>query len=176
MQQVGSAIELRIVRDGRPVTVTVTAKPHEQLVPLQSHYERPPYYVYCGLVFQPISLDFINQTNMGGNPVFTSLYMNGLQRKDWRRAIVLSQILSDQVNVGYEGLVCEKILKVNGEGVVDLADLISKIESTTDPTIQLECCCEQIIILPSPANPDATIANERIFQSYAVSKDRHIED
>lgn len=175
MMQVGSPVELRIVRDGTPTAVTATTKPLQQLVPLQFHNKHPPYFIYCGLVFQPLSLDYINKAKGGMNPVYVALYYNGLQRKDWKEAIVLSQVLSDQVNVGYEGLVCEKILKVNGENVVDLVDLISKIESASESTVLLECCCDQVIILPSPNNPDAKVANERICQNYCLSRDRYVE-
>lgn len=175
MVQVGSPIELQIVRDGKRMTVTATARPYQRLVPLQFQNKRPPYFVYCGLVFQPLSLDYINYTN-AENPNFVSLYFLGRQKKDWRRAVVLSQVLSDNVNVGYEALVSEKIMKVNGENVVDLTDLVQKVESTTEPTVTFATCCDDAIILPSPANPEAQIANERIQSRYALGSDRYLEE
>jgi hypothetical protein len=175
MMQVGSPIELKIVRHGKPMTVMVTAKPYQRLVPLQFQSKRPPYFVYCGLVFQPLSLDYINYSYVGDDPTFLSLFDSGHQSKDQKRAIILSQVLSDKVNVGYEELESERIVKVNGEVVADLTDLVQKIEATKEPTVRFESCDDDVIILPSPVNPAAQVANERIRSRYALSSDRYLE-
>lgn len=174
MTQVGTPIELRIIRKGKPMTVTVTTKPYQRLVPLQFHGKHPSYFVYCGLVFQPLSLDYIEFTG-GINPFYVTLFYNGLQTKEWKQAIVLSQVLSDKVNVGYESLCGEKIMRLNGERVVDLVDLVRKMEACQEPTLRLETCCDQVIMLPSPHHPDAKQANERIVQNYLLGSDRYLD-
>jgi hypothetical protein len=126
------------------------------------------------LVFQPLSLDYINESFIG-NANYVSLFFTGRQTKNRKRAIVLSQVLSDDVNIGYEELTSEQIVKVNGEEVADLTDLVEKVEATTEPIVQFESCDDDVIILPSPVNPAAQVANERICSRYALSSDRYLE-
>lgn len=97
--------------------------------------------------------------------------------KDWRQVVILSRVLSDEVNVGYEQLCLEQIKKINGKNVPDFAFLVESIEETpTDtPYIVLETCCGEQIILPSPSNPEAVAANERIRKHYHINVDRRME-
>lgn len=41
-------------------------KPQFDLVPLAQHDVLPPYFVYCGLVFQVLSLDYLTNTFQSG--------------------------------------------------------------------------------------------------------------
>jgi hypothetical protein len=93
MKQVRSLMELSIVRDGNPTAVTASAKPIDMLVHLRYYYTRPAYFIYCDLVFQPLFLDYINEAGS------TDIYINGLQRDDWKRAVFVTQVLSDRDNI-----------------------------------------------------------------------------
>lgn len=101
-----------------------------------------------------------------------------LMTKDWRQVVIISKILSDQVNVGYEMLRLEQIKKINEEVIPDIGTLVEKIESKKSdnaPYFCLETCCGEQIILPSPGNPEAVEANKRIMANYHIGKDRQME-
>jgi len=177
MFQCGTTIDLHIVRDGKPTTVQVTTKPYQRLVPLSQHDCRPPYFVYCGLVFQPLSLNYMDSFVWRsifavGDP-HSHLLWEGKQSEDRIQVVLLTQTLSDEINVGYEEFRDEEIKKVNGHSVRDLKDLIEKVESTTDPIVCFETGHGDKVIVPSPAN--ARDANERILSLYNIGSDRCVD-
>jgi S1-C subfamily serine protease len=177
MFQCGEMVSLDILRDGKPLTVQVKAKPPLDLVQLSNYDRKPPFFVYCGLVFQPLSLDFIESglNGSGQNPHFFSILSTNWPTEDRLEVVVFTQALSDRVNVGYEELVEERIEKVNGEKIRDLKDLVEKIEKTTDQVVVLETCCECKIILPSTKSIEAIEANRRILSRYSIQTDRWLE-
>jgi len=58
--QCGEKLHLSVLREKKVVDVTLTLQPQFDLVPLAQHDILPPYYVYCGMVFQLLSLDYIS--------------------------------------------------------------------------------------------------------------------
>lgn len=184
--QCGETVELGIVREGEAETVSVVTKPYRRLVPLTQHDRRPPYFVYCGLVFQPLSLDYLDALG-GYSAALADLLFSGKQSEDRRQAVVLSQTLSDSVNIGYEVLENKLIEKVNGESVRDLNDLVEKVEKMAkekegegdqggegEPLLRFETADADVIIVPAPGSPDAREAHERILDRYKVGSDRFL--
>ena len=173
LEQVGTAIDLDIIRDGKTMTVQVTAKPFTRLVPLSEHDIKPRYFIYCGLVFQPLSYDYLDAID-GGGPVLTAAFYAGRQKADQLELVVLSHTLSDKVNIGYETITDAPIKSVNGQKIRDLADLVEKVESSTQHYLQI-CTAEDVIVVPSPTNKESAEANKRILTRYKVSSDRCLE-
>lgn len=175
LQHVGSSIDLDIIRDGKTMTVQATAKPFSRLVPLSEHDVKPRYFIYCGLVFQPLSYDYLDAID-GGSPVLTAAFYAGQQKADRLELVVLSHTLSDKVNIGYERITDAPIKSVNGQKIRDLADLVQKIESSTESYLRI-CTAEDqdVIVVPSPTNMESTEANKRILNRYKVSSDRCLE-
>ena len=175
LQHVGSSIEMDIIRDGKTMAVQAIAKPFSRLVPLSEHDVKPRYFIYCGLVFQPLSYDYFDAID-GGSPVLTAAFYAGQQKADQLELVVLSHTLSDKVNIGYERITDAPIKSVNGKKIRDLADLVQKIESSTEPYLRI-CTAEDqdVIVVPSPTNAESTEANKRILNRYKVSNDRCLE-
>lgn len=90
----------------------MAAKPEATLVARSAHDQSQTYFIYCGLVFQRFSMKFID-TQTPGFPHYERLVGGSkLVSKDWKQVVILSKILSDQVNVGYEMLRLEQIKKL----------------------------------------------------------------
>jgi hypothetical protein len=58
----GEQLSLKVLREGKELSLTITLLPSVELVPLSKFDVMPTYYIYCGLVFQPLSLDYIYAT------------------------------------------------------------------------------------------------------------------
>jgi S1-C subfamily serine protease len=56
----GDTLQLRILRDGTPMTLPVTLKPSGGLVPRGQYDVTPPYFIFAGLLFQPLSLEYLS--------------------------------------------------------------------------------------------------------------------
>lgn len=57
---VGDMISMKILRDGEEQTISFPLKPLKDLIPLFKFDVHPRYFIYCGLVFQPVSLDLLH--------------------------------------------------------------------------------------------------------------------
>jgi len=184
--QCGETVELGVVRDGKPAVVSVVTKPVRELIPCSQYDRMPHYFVYCGLVFQPLSQDYLEAVGENYSPRLTSLFYNGKQSEDVGQVILMTMTLSDSVNVGYDKLEDTVITKVNGESIHDLKDLVEKVEKsaakgendegerTEELLLRFETCDADIIIVPAPGTPDAKEANQRIMDRYKLGKDRHL--
>jgi S1-C subfamily serine protease len=141
---VGEQLSLKVLRDGKELTLTLTLLPSVELVPLSQFDVMPTYYIYCGLVFQPLSLDYIHAT-FGFNfhskapiEMIEKLYHGKKYLDKIREVIVLTMVLVDHLNVGYDEVAGEIITHVNEQPITDLVDLVEKIESVTKPTDEEE--------------------------------------
>lgn len=57
---VGDLLSMKILRNGEEQTISFPLKPLKDLIPLFKFDVHPRYFVYCGLVFQPVSLDLLH--------------------------------------------------------------------------------------------------------------------
>lgn len=175
MFQCGDAVDIDLIRNGERRKVRVTAKPYSRLVPLPTHDLQPRYYVFCGLVFQPVSYDYLDSIDWSSTAL-TKLYYSGRQSEDLREVVILSQTLSDEINVGYAALANRPIKSVNGESVRDLADLAAKIEASSEALLRIDLVGDEgIIVVPPPKDSEASEANARILSRYKVPTDRCLE-
>ena len=157
------------------MNVQAIAKPFVRLVPFSEHDTKPRYFVYCGLVFQPLSSDYLDAID-GDSPTLTALFYAGRQKEDRLEVVVLSQTLSDKVNIGYETIVDAPIASVNGQKVRDLQDLVDKIEAATESFLRINTAEDQdVIVVPSPKNTESAKANKRILSRYKVTHDRCLD-
>ena len=118
----GDTVSCRILRDGKIVdidfklTVPVDSL---RLVPNRK-YDRPPtYYVLGGLVFQPLTLNYLDTwEKLPDAPShLCGQYKNGRPSKDRKQLVVLTKILGDEVTAGYEEYKDRIILEVNGKRI-----------------------------------------------------------
>eukprot|EP01063_Lacrimia_lanifica_P014595 TRINITY_DN21157_c0_g1_i1.p1 TRINITY_DN21157_c0_g1~~TRINITY_DN21157_c0_g1_i1.p1 ORF type:complete len:601 (+),score=171.10 TRINITY_DN21157_c0_g1_i1:38-1840(+) len=172
--QCGEAIRLELVRDGAPIEVEVTAQPVNDLVPLAQYDRNPPYFIYCGLVFQPLSTDFIGALE-DDDTTLDYIMECGNVTPDRRQVVVLGSTLTDKVNVGYNALSYAPITKVNGAPVVDLLDFVAKVEATLTEVVEFETASKEVIVVPGPRDAEAQAANKRILKRYKVPSDRCLE-
>lgn len=174
MNHCGDEVPLTIIREGKEMVVNVVAKPDHSLVARSASDQWPVYFIYCGIVFQRLSMKFID-TQTPGFPHYERLVNNDkLMSKDWKEVCIISRVLSDEVNVGYGNERLEQIKKINGKNVPDFASLVEMIQSTDSSYINLTTCCNETIILPSPVNPEANQANKRIMEHYHIAVDRRL--
>jgi hypothetical protein len=114
----GDTIPLTILRDGRELTLDYVP---EELPPAP-----PPYLMAGGLIFQPLTQPFLRGWGSDWRKTAPFHLQNYLYRDapDKRRSlVVLSGVLPDAINLGYENAALLVVDKVNGRPVATLADL-----------------------------------------------------
>ena len=131
---VGDTVELEILRAKQPVTVEarLLGSSAVDLVPSLQYAKRPEYLVVGGLVFQPLSLDFLQGWNERDRPCHLQEILNkGRLGGEQRQAVILTNVLAARCNAGYSsGWVGGPVLKaVNGTAVKDLAHLADLVDA-----------------------------------------------
>jgi S1-C subfamily serine protease len=130
----GDTVSCRILRDGKLVDVSLKMTvPVDslRLVPYRK-YDRPPtYYVMGGLVFQPLTLNYLDtwEKLQDAPSHLVDEYKNGRRSRDRKQLVVLTKVLGDEMTAGYEGYKDHIILEVNGRRISSMEDLLNALES-----------------------------------------------
>lgn len=168
---VGDPVEVLIKRDGKLQRLELTLQPLQHLVPRNQWDQEPSYFVYGGLVFQALTRNFLKTWDKWWNKApkeFLHQYYSGVRTEERTEIVILSQILADEINVGYSHLYNESIAAVNGTMPRDLADFVSRVEGSNG-VVELRTTTNGVILLdPS----DVRAANPRILERYHIGHDR----
>lgn len=179
-RQLGETIPVVIVRDGSTMTVEMTLEETFRdlcLVPHKEYDRLPRYYVYGGLVFMPLSLNYLESWGSewySNAPDYLSMpYRYGNWRnEDRNRIVMITYILPSEVNTGYQGIRNETVETVNGQPVSGFEHLISLLEGTEAEFVQIETNMGNMIILD---REEALEANSEIMERYGIPTDRYLE-
>jgi hypothetical protein len=169
--RVGQTIQLEILRDGEKTELSLTLRPACHLVPRNQYDRQPTYFVYGGLVFQPLSRNYLATWNKWWDkapPEFLDHYFGGVRTEERQEVVVLSQVLSDEINVGYEGLYYEAIEQINGRTPRDMVDFVTRVEQASK-TVELRTSRAGVIVL-DPAEVRAR--TPQILERYHIPHDR----
>jgi hypothetical protein len=81
--------------------------------------------VFGGLVFMPLSYNYMSTRNWGDvEAKFRELFIGGLMTPEKRQVIFINQVLPHDINVGYQDINRSVVSKVNGKPIGDIKDLI----------------------------------------------------
>ncbi len=171
---IGDELEMLILRDGERKKVTLELAPLDRLVPRNQYDQEPSYFVYGGLVFQNLTRNFLKTWDKWWNKApkeFLHHYYSGVRTADRQSVVILSQILADQINVGYNHLYNEGIVSINGAMPRDLTDFVGRVEAS-DGIVELRTASDGIILLDTT---QIAQANERILERYHIGHDRSLD-
>jgi len=168
---VGDPVTLTIQRDSTASDVVVALKPWAPLVP-RSRYDRPPvYFLYGGLVFQTLTRDFLTTWDKWWNKApkeFLFHYYSGVRTPHRDEVVILTQILADEINVGYGHLYNEGIEAINGHHPLDMADFVNHLIAATG-IVEIQTSSGGLIILDAA---EVRAATPRILDRYRIPRDR----
>ncbi len=164
-------VYLGVLRDGVRTTVPMILK-YRRSKPLgEFEYDkRPTYFVLGGLVFQPLTLNYLahSLTHRVSSAVDLICYLrSGRVPRDCSQVVVLTRVLPDSVNEGYQEITDEVVTSVNGVRVRDMKELVKLLETAKDPYHQIKLDSEVEIIL---GRNQASSSNERIKTKYCIHK------
>ena len=129
---IGDVVPLKILRGGEEKKVDVTLKALRQLVPRGQYDVRPPFVIVGGLLFQPLSLEYLQSWGGDLKDAPTHLveqYYDGISGPDKKEVVVLSQVLSDDVNVGFtfDSVGLDYVATVDGAPVADMEAFVEAL-------------------------------------------------
>jgi S1-C subfamily serine protease len=130
---IDDTVEFEILRDGKYMNVKIKLSipiNYCRLVPSFQYDVAPTYYIVGGLVFEPLTFNYLFLWGASDAPCYLkNHFIYGEQTETRRELVVLVSILADEINVGYEDLVYNVISYVNGEKISTLKDLVKAVEN-----------------------------------------------
>jgi S1-C subfamily serine protease len=168
---VGDPLDLVVLRRGERRKVSLVLRPPAPLVPRNLYDRQPTYFIYGGLVFQVLTRDFLSTWESWWDKApkeFLYLYYSGTRTPERHEVVILTQILADEINVGYEHLYSESVVAVEGQMPRDMADFVRRVEAAHG-LIEIRTSSEGLIVLDAAR---AREANPRIMERYRITHDR----
>lgn len=162
-KQIGETLRFRILRNKEVKEVKTT------LFFSTNHLlecdEKPSYFVYAGLVFQPLSKNYLIevQDHQYLDIDLFYLFSKGSQ------PIILTQILPDPVTKGYHFMNNFVVEKINGKEIQNLQDVIDALETKSKVFQHIELNDGYQIILDKES---ADSAHTRILERFHIQHDR----
>lgn len=169
----GASVPVEVIRNAQRQTLTVQVeRPTERslLVPYDLSEQPPEYLIAGGLVLRDLTGAYLmgrGDWQRRADPRLVHLYLSRRFTPDWpgQRVPILSFVLPDDINVGYQHISDEVILACNGQpvhGLGDIFDIQARDGAITRLTLQ---GVGTEIVLPAA---DLPAANRRIAEAYGL--------
>ncbi|CAL9065661.1 unnamed protein product [Musa banksii] len=169
MKKPGETAILSVLRDGIEQEFSISLRPLQPLVPVHQFDKLPSYYIFAGLVFVPLTQPYLHE--YGEDWYNTSprrlceRALRELPKRAGEQFVILSQVLMDDINAGYERLSEFQVKKVNDVEVENLKHLCGLIEGCTEESIRLDLDDERVIVLNYK---NARLATSRILKRHRI--------
>jgi S1-C subfamily serine protease len=179
--QHGEKVPLKLWREGKEIDVSLPVYTYTKDKSEGSQYDvLPRYFVYGGLVFVPLTRDYLR--TMGGGwsdplnaPLMYELFYRKHESPEKARTepIVLASVLAHSVNANFGVRARALVDKINGVKIDKLEDVIRAFEQETkkDEHLIEFGPTESIEAIDKKA---AAEAHDAILKTYGVAKDRRL--
>src|SRR2546425_541289 len=171
---------LKIWRQGKEIEVSLPMNVYTGDRNVGNQYDvLPRYFVYAGLVFTPLSLDYMRTLGQGWRDganaelTYELYYRRGESAQSARpEPIVLSSILAHPVNANFKITRHALVDKINGLRIDKLEDVVRAFESATNTHHVIEVAPNHSFETLNRA--DAVAMQGEILKTYGVPKDRRL--
>jgi len=171
----GDEVKMKIWRDGKPLDITYRLPKYEyaqSVVPFGVYDQPPEYLILGGLVFQPLTYPYLQRWGSDWErraPFRLTYYTPDEATKDKPAIVVLSQVLPDPYNIGYQEQRYQVLEKVNGRKVSNLTDVREALKHPTDKFHVLDFqpgeSAQRVVL---GAGGEDTAATQRVLQRYGI--------
>jgi S1-C subfamily serine protease len=174
LAQNGDTVPLKIWRDGQMTDVKLPVSVYNDDRAQGNQYDvEPHYYIYGGLVFTPLSLDYLKtfgqdwSDSAGRELIYELVYRHMEDPKDWRpEPVVLASILDHPVNANFTTRGQAMVDKINGIRIDRLSDVPKAFAATKGEDAIIDFLPDHHFEVIR--KDDAEAANPQILETYRV--------
>ena len=173
----GDEVRIKVWRDGQEVNVTYKipkAEYADSLIPDAVYDKEPEYLIVGGLVFAPLTDAYLQSWVASWNSAapFRLSYYNQQDATSERPALVLlSSVLPDTYNIGYQSLRGVVVDEVNGQKISFLSELQAALKHPVngfhDIRFSKGGSIQRLIVDATQADA----ATQRVLQRYRILRD-----
>lgn len=166
----GEAIQFKIWRDKKEQLIDYKlprADFDKDLIP-EERYDAPPQYlIEGGLLFQPLNGPLLRALGQNKPPLLD--YYSQQTGMDSREGlVVLSGVMPDDYNLGYEDFRYFLVDQVNGLEINNLADIVAALKNSEDGFHRIQFMPEERVQHMVLNAKDMESATARILQNYRI--------
>lgn len=172
----GDSVKLGIIRNHQPQEVTVKLNAPWPFTLQASQYEvQPRYVVFAGLLFQPLSRDFLDDNQIEDLRIhyYFDYFITDELYRDHPEVVVLSGILPDPVNTYAVDFRDGIVEQVNGQSIKGLKDLAAAFAAPAERYVIKFLGEGRPLVLAKSA---VEAARPRIAERYRLSAEQNLED
>ncbi len=150
-RQMGQNIAVEFWRGGKTHQCDIKLKPPRYLVPEDRYDVRPTYFVHAGLLFVPLTRDYLKTWGTewwdSAPPKLLSIYENQIRTSARREVVLLQKVLADRVSQGYHEMESLVVVRVQGKRIRSLSELIRIVKAAKGPFLRFDFDDRRSIIL-----------------------------
>ena len=177
-KQMNDSVELDILRDKRKHRISIKLTKvidYERVVPNRQFDRAPTYFIAGGLVFEPLTLNYLMEFGSDSNWYISAptellhYYLNGEPEPDRREIVILVKVLADESNIGYHNSRNVIVSRVNGKKISTMRDLVAAFEQYKGEYHEIEDIRGYKIVL---ARKSVNEHSPGILKKYKIGPDR----
>jgi len=179
----GDEVKMQIWREGKAMDVIYRLPKYDYsttLVPFGTYDQEPEYMIVGGLVFQPLTDSYLQSWGADWRrraPFRLYHYRDEPPTKERSGLVVLSQVLPDPYNIGYQEQKYLVVDKVNGQLVSRLRDLRAALQKPANGYHVIEFMrSDSLRRIVLRADGNETEATARILQRYHIDRAFQFDD
>jgi S1-C subfamily serine protease len=169
---IGDTATFKLLRNGKQIEVKYKLSRDKRLVPRRFFDRLPTYYIVGGLVFVPLTVNYLDSWRdwwTTGPRDLVNYVNDGRITEKLNEIVVLSFVLADRSTVGYQYVKYQPIVKANGIKLKNLQHLIDIIEKQQDKYLILQYRNKVKLVIDLEEQRKATA---EILKRYRIPNDR----
>lgn len=173
----GDTVKLQLWRDGKLIEAAYCLPSFQytnSLVPAANFDREPEYLILGGLVFQPLMEPYLQSWGADWKrraPFRLTYYCNEPPSPERPALVMLSQVLPDPYNIGYQEQRCLVLDKVNGRRVSYMSDLKAALQNPQQGFHLLEFVqTDALRRIVLDAGESEQAATARVLKRYGISE------
>ena len=173
-KQIGESVTFEILRDGniRSISMILEHKIGTHRLVRIENDKQPTYYIYGGMVFNPLTINYLECWGDNWWDEAPKALLSHLQR-NWKKPgleeiVVLNRVLPIEENVGYHDINDVQVVSINGKNIARMKDMVEILNHNATEYVDILTAKGSHIILKSK---DRTNAKNSIKTMYDIKSD-----
>lgn len=149
---VGDSACVSLLREGKCIELKFTLSPRIELCPVHMYDKLPPYFIFAGLCFTVLSCPFL-EAEYGEKwdkkaPInLCERVFYGYPQQEGQQVVIMNQVLTAPVNIGYEEFSNLQVVKVNGVDIINLKQMMWLVKTAKTEYIRFDMFRHSAIIV-----------------------------
>jgi S1-C subfamily serine protease len=168
-KQVGETCRFKILRDGKELEFNYLLSNPKKLVS-RLYNSLPSYYIFGGLVFVPLTSNYIDSWKNSSAPMEMLIAeWYGKINDDEEEIVILTEVLPDDINIGYHNLRYKIVKKINSEKPKRFQSFVDQMENLNTEFVEIILENEEKIVLDVKKAKDS---NSGILTRYRINSSK----